>query len=106
MQASMRTFYLYLTVSDDRLILKDQRDDTNDEEDFLTELVVDTRNDAMELVKLMQKVIDFTFAKKALAVLLREREEEQDTSKLNWAVASISDHVKQQANDTCQEHGY
>jgi hypothetical protein len=79
----MRTFYLYLTVSDDRLILKDQRDDTNDEEDFLTELVVDTRNDAMELVKLMQKVIDFTFAKKALAVLLREREEEQDTSKLN-----------------------
>jgi len=83
MQTSMRTFYLYLTVSDDRLILKDQRDDTNDEEDFLTELVVDTRNDAMELVKLMQKVIDFTFAKKALAVLLREREEEQDTSKLN-----------------------
>ena len=83
MQASMRTFYLYLTVSDDRLILKDQRDDTNDEEDFLTELVVDTRNDAMELVKLMQKVIDFTFAKKALAVLLREREQEQDTSKLN-----------------------
>lgn len=81
--SNMQTFYLYLSVKDDVLNIKTVRDDSNDDEDFLTELLLDSRNDAEDLVKLIQKCIDFCFAKHAIDQLVQEQEAKKDISKLN-----------------------
>lgn len=83
MTNNMRIFYLYLTTDDDVLILKDERDDSKDNEDFIVELAVDDRNNGDKLVGLIQKVLDFSFAKKAMAQILQERGAPKDISKLN-----------------------